>query len=249
MNSNCDSATRPPVEILRGASLFLDFDGTLVDIRATPDAVVVTAKLRRLLEKLQERLEGRVAIITGRATASVEELFRPVRILIGGSHGLEIPGEGAIQQRRPDCLDSIVAELRELERQYPGVLVEEKPLGVALHYRQAPDAEQACRMATDLAAERSGLEVQPGKMVFELKPVGGDKGAALRSLMARPSFVGSCPIFLGDDLTDEAGFVAARELGGAGVLIGEPRATAAAYRLGSVAEALDWLGRASEVAE
>ena len=237
---------RPPVDILRDASLFLDFDGTLVDIGATPDAVVVTVELRRLLEKLQEQLDGRVAIITGRAAARVEQLFRPVRILVGGSHGLEMPGEEGSQPGRPDGLDSIVAELRELERKYPGVLVEEKPLGVALHYRQAPDAEQACRAATDHAAERSGLEVQAGKMVFELKPAGGDKGAALRSLMARPPFLGSRPIFLGDDLTDEVGFSAARDLGGAGVLIGEPRATAAVYRLGSVAEALDWLGRASE---
>ncbi|HUE78611.1 MAG TPA: trehalose-phosphatase [Sphingomicrobium sp.] len=249
MNRNRASLTRPPVEILRGASLFLDFDGTLVDIRATPEAVVVTAKLRRLLEKLQQQLNGRVAIITGRAAANVEQLFRPVQILVGGSHGLELPGEGHEPQRRPDRLDSIVAELRGLERQYPGVLVEEKPLGVALHYRQAPDAEQACRAATDRAAERSGMEVQAGKMVFELKPVGGDKGAALRSLMARPPFPGSRPIFLGDDLTDEAGFAAARELGGSGVLIGEPRATAAAYWLGSVAEALDWLGRAIEAGE
>ena len=244
MNSNRAPKTRPPVGILRDASLFLDFDGTLVDIEATPQAVVVTAELRRLLETLQERLDGRVAIITGRSAASVEQLFRPARILVGGSHGLELPGE--CQDQRPDGLDSIVAELRELERRFPGVLVEEKPLGVALHYRQAPEAEQACRTATDVAAERSGMEVQAGKMVFELKPTGGDKGAALRSLMARPPFEGSRPIFLGDDLTDEAGFAAAGELGGAGVLIGEPRETAAAYWLGSVVEALDWLDQASE---
>ena len=248
MNRNCNSAPAPPVDILRDASLFLDFDGTLVDIGATPDAVVVTAELRRLVERLQAQLDGRVAIITGRAAAHVEQLFCPLRVLVGGSHGLEMPDEGECQQGRPDSLDSIIAEWRELERAYPGVLVEEKPLGVALHYRQAPDAEQACRAATELAAKRSGLEVQAGKMVFELKPPGGDKGAALRSLMARPPFLGSRPIFLGDDLTDEMGFAAARDLGGAGVLIGEPRATAAVYRLGSVAEVLDWLGRASEAA-
>ncbi len=247
MNSNRDPVTRPPPGILRDCSLFLDFDGTLVDIGATPDAVVVTAELRRLLEKLQERLSGRVAIITGRAAATVEQLFRPVRILVGGSHGLEIPGEG--RDQRPDGLDSVILELRELERAHPGVLVEEKPLGVALHYRLAPEAERACRAATDRAAERSGLEVQAGKMVFELKPAGGDKGSALRSLMARPPFLGSRPLFLGDDLTDEPGFIAARELGGAGVLIGEARPTAAAYRLDTVAEALDWLGHATATVE
>ena len=245
MNSNRAPTNQPPVESLRDASLFLDFDGTLVDIAATPDAIVVTAELRHLLEKLQQQLDGRVAIITGRAAASVEQLFQPVRILVGGSHGLEIPGDEQ-DPLRPDGLDLIVAELREVERRFPGVLVEEKPLGVALHYRQAPGAEQACRAATQRAAERSGLEVQAGKMVFELKPAIGNKGVALRALMARPPFHGTRPIFLGDDLTDEAGFAAARELGGAGVLIGAPRATAAVYRLGSVAEALEWLRRASD---
>jgi trehalose 6-phosphate phosphatase len=251
MNSITDNnlLTPPPVNLLRGAGLFLDFDGTLVDISATPDSVVVSAELQHLLEQLQEQLEGRVAIITGRSAAIVEQLLQPMRIPVGGSHGLEVPGGASLQNvARPDGLDSIIAELRELERRHPGVLVEEKPLGVALHYRQAPEAEQACRAATDSAAERSGLEVQAGKMVFELKPRGGNKGAALRSLMSRPPFKDSRPVFVGDDLTDEPGFAAARKLGGSGVLIGDPRPTAAYYRLPSVADALDWLDRAGEAA-
>ncbi|MBA3511333.1 trehalose-phosphatase [Sphingomonas sp.] len=249
MNRIPDSVSAPPTELLRGASLFLDFDGTLVDITATPDAVVVTEQLRRLLVTLQERLGERVAIITGRSASNVEGLFKPVPVLVGGSHGLEIPGDrGDDRIHRPAALDEIIAELREVERTYPGVLVEVKPLGVALHYRQAPDAEQACRTATEQAAARSGLEVQAGKMVFELKPRGADKGAAVRTLMSRPPFAGSRPVFLGDDLTDEPAFAAARELGGAGVLIGDPRPTAAAYRLPTVAAALEWLAEASGAA-
>ena len=249
MNHTPESVAAPPTELLRGASLFLDFDGTLVDITATPDAVVVTEQLRRLLATLLERLGQRVAIITGRSASSVEELFKPVPIIVGGSHGLEIPGErGHDRIERPAVLDEIVSELREVERTYPGVLLEMKPLGVALHYRQAPDAERACRTAAHDAAARTGLEVQAGKMVFELKPRGGDKGAAVRTLMSRPPFKDSQPVFVGDDLTDEPGFAAARKLGGSGVLIGDPRPTAAYYRLPSVADALDWLDRAGEAA-
>ena len=239
-------AARPPLELLRGASLFLDFDGTLVDIRPTPGAVRVSRMLRDLLLELKGSLEGRVAILSGRSVAEVEQLLSPVRILIGGSHGLEtqIPGGERLAIERPDCLDAVVAELRQVANQHPGVVIEDKPLGVALHYRQAPEAEEACRTAAISAAASNGLELQPGKMVFELRPGGANKGAALRKLMSEPPFRGTSPVFLGDDLTDEPGFEAADELGGVGVLIGAARPTAARYRLETVGEALAWLSDA-----
>jgi trehalose 6-phosphate phosphatase len=237
----------PPVTLLRGASLFLDFDGTLVEIAAEPDAVQVTSQLRQLLTLLQERLDGRVAILTGRAVDDVEARLQPVRMVLGGSHGLEtrINGASAASVERPLGLDQVVAELRALQQRYPGVIVEEKPFGVALHYRQAPEAEDACHAAVAEVARRCGLELQPGKMVFELKPPGGNKGAALLSIMEEPAFAGTRPVFLGDDLTDEPGFAAALQLGGAGVLIGEQRETEATYRLASVRDALAWLGQAA----
>lgn len=233
----------PPVTLLRGASLFLDFDGTLVEIAADPAAVEVTSELRSLLTVLQERLDGRVAVLTGRAADDVEAKLQPVRMVLGGSHGLEtrINGASAVRVERPRGLDEAISKLRVLQRRYAGVLVEEKPLGVAVHYRQAPGAEAACREAATEAARSCGLELQPGKMVFELKPPGGNKGAALRSIMEEPGFAGTVPVFLGDDLTDEPGFEAARQLGGAGVLVGEQRETAALYRIASVGEALEWL--------
>ncbi len=236
----------PPVTLLRGASLFLDFDGTLVEIAADPAAVQVSSELRSLLTLLQERLDGRVAILTGRAANDVESMLQPVRMVLGGSHGLEtrINGASAVRAERPHGLDQALEKLRALQQRYPGVLIEDKPLGVALHYRQAPEAEEACRTAVTEAALTCGLELQPGKMVFELKPPGGNKGAALLSMMDEPPFAGTVPVFLGDDLTDEAGFEAARRLGGAGVLIGEPRQSAATYRIASVREALDWLREA-----
>ena len=248
-NSDGNDRTSPPVSLLRGASLFLDFDGTLVDIAPTPDDVRVTAELRGLLSRLRDRLEGRVAILTGRPAEYVERVLDPVSLSIGGHHGLETR-HGAISTaiERPPILDEILAELRQLEREHPGVLIEDKPLGIAVHFRQAPEAEDACRAAIERAAERSGLHVQPGKMLFELRPGGADKGDALRRLMHQPPFAGTAPVFLGDDLTDEPAFVAAQELGGAGILIGHRTDTAANYRLESVERAADWLGKACEAA-
>jgi len=233
----------PPVELLRGASLFLDFDGTLVDIVPDPSAVEVTSGLRDLLAVLQERLGGRVAILTGRSASDVDARLQPVSMVLGGSHGLEtrIDGSAEALVERPPGLDDALAKLRALQERHPGVIVEEKPLCVAIHYRQAPQAEAACRAAVTEAAQAHGLEVQPGKMVLELKPAGGDKGAALRTIMEQGGFAGTRPVFLGDDLTDEPGFRAAAALGGAGVLVGEQRDTEALYRVESVSCALDWL--------
>jgi trehalose 6-phosphate phosphatase len=252
MTSTTDAVrgSRPPTALLKGSSLFLDFDGTLVDIAPRPDAVRVSAELRDLLERLRDRLGGRLAILTGRSAAEVERLLDPLSLAIGGHHGLETRNIGTSTSiDRPAVLDEIVKDLRRLERQHPGVLLEDKPLGIALHYREAPDAEESCRAAVEQAAERSGLEVQPGKMVFELRPGGANKGDALRRLLEAPLFAGSRPIFLGDDLTDEPAFTAAHELGGAGILIGERESTAAFYRLDSVAEALAWLEDACEAAQ
>lgn len=244
-NSDRTGSPRPPLDLLRGASLFLDFDGTLVDIAPRPDAVEVSDELRDLLTRLRDRLQGRVAILTGRPSGDIARMVDQASLAIAGHHGLETRhGDRSVAVDRPDILDELIAELRQLEQEYPGVLVEEKPLGVALHFRGAPDAEPACRRAIERAAERSGLEVQPGKMLFELKPRGPNKGEALRRLMDEPPFAGTIPVFLGDDLTDEPAFAAAQELGGAGVLIGDRTPTAARYRLSSVQEVLDWLEQA-----
>jgi trehalose 6-phosphate phosphatase len=241
---------RPPRELLRGASLFLDFDGTLVDLAPSPDEVLVTSELATLLDRLLDRLEGRIAILTGRSSHEVEELIGSRRLIIGGHHGLEMRSGGKVVSgiERPPVLDEIVRRLRIFENDHPGVLVEEKPLGVAVHFRAAPSAEEACRTAIAEAARGSGLVIQPGKMVFELRPGGSDKGDALRKLAGDMPFRGCRPVFLGDDLTDEPAFIAARQLGGAGILIGEPRATEATYRLPTVGETIGWLSNASEIA-
>ena len=127
-----------------------------------------------------------------------------------------------------------------------GVLVEEKPLGAALHYRAVPTAEAAAtQLATRLATD-AGLHLQTGKMMVEVRVAGADKGSALRQMMQAPALAGYKPVFLGDDDTDEPAMAAAATLGGAGILIGAPRATAAAWRLDSVADTLSWLEAATE---
>jgi trehalose 6-phosphate phosphatase len=143
-------------------------------------------------------------------------------------------------------LDQITSALRALEIDYPGVQIEEKPAGVAVHYRLAPRAAIACQEAAERAAMAIGMALQHGKMVIELLPVGTDKGAALRCFMSEQPFAGTHPIFIGDDLTDEHGFVAAREFGGVGILVGLERATAACYRLENVEAVRAWLGAACE---
>lgn len=243
-----DEPPPPPGGLLRGASLFLDFDGTLVDLAPTPDGVIVGEHLRDLLATLSDRLGGRIAILSGRSVAEIAAFLHPVAIAIGGSHGLELRriDGGHDAPDRPDGLDGVIDRMKAFAADWPGVLVEEKPLGAALHYRGAPEAEAACRRLAHEAAELTGLALQPGKMVFELKPEGGDKGRALGLFMADPLFQGTRPIFLGDDLTDEPGFAAAAAAGGAGILIGEPRETAATWRLDGVEAVLAWLADEAE---
>lgn len=238
--------SEPPVELLRGASLFLDFDGTLVDLALAPDAIEVAPETRELLARLDRCLEGRVAILTGRSLDDLTAHLHPVGINAAGSHGLERRGVAGVVQARPQGLDDAIEALRQLQTDFAGVLIEEKPLGVAVHYRAAPGAEDACRVAATAAAERAGMALQPGKMVFELKPAGGHKGSALRQFMAEAPFRSTRPVFIGDDLTDEHGFEAARALSGAGVLVGEARATAASYRLPGVRSVHRWLAAACE---
>jgi len=233
----------PPVSLLRDASLFLDFDGTLVAIAARPDAVAVEHRLHALLQQLGDRLGGRLAIVSGRAAANISGLLDHPALVIAGSHGAEIlrPG-GDIVAHKARPLDAVAqALLQGLIARHPQVLIERKPLGLALHYRQAPEAEGECRRVAEQIGARAGLDAQPGKKVIELRTRGIDKGTALSALMLEPPLRGGRPIFIGDDETDEAGFRAAAALGGAGVLVGDMRATAAAFRLANVDRTLAWL--------
>ena len=234
----------PPASLLTGAALFLDFDGTLAPIAATPDGVVVDGDLLTLLGELRDVLQGRLAIVSGRSIVTLRDLGF-ANFLLAGTHGLEFaqPGEQVEAAPRRPAVDDAEAAFHSFAEGKPGILVERKSISVGLHFRGAPQwGEQAGELASDLAA-KLGLAVQPGKMLFELRPGGADKGSAVHTLMARTPMAGGRPLFIGDDVTDEEGFAAATELGGAGILVGPPRTTLAAFSLEQVAAVRHYLAR------
>jgi trehalose 6-phosphate phosphatase len=233
----------PPADLLDGAALFLDFDGTLIELAETPDAIRVDPSLCPLLDRLRTRLGGRLAIVSGRSLADRDRYLSVSRIAFSGSHGLELrlPDGEHVPLHLPVGLDDVRAEARSFAAQSEGLLVEEKPAGVALHYRRAPGFGRAAAEFMEMLARRHELIVQHGNMVVELRPPGADKGDAVRALMLQQGFEGARPIFVGDDLTDEHAFAAAAHMGGAGILVGPERETGAIYRLPSVAAVAQWL--------
>lgn len=237
------SLAPPPQALLADAALFLDFDGTLVELAETPEAIHVPQSLPRLLGRLRDRLGGRVAVVSGRSVANLEGHLPLNGIPISGSHGLELRlRDGTlVPLHAPSTLKEVRAAVREFADKNNGLLVEEKPAGVALHYRQTPALEGPAICFIENLAGEAGLVVQRGNMVIEVRPHGADKGDAVRALMKEEPFTGAFPLFIGDDLTDEHAFAAVAAMGGAGILVGPQRETAARYGLPSVAAVAEWL--------
>ncbi len=235
----------PPAGLLADAGLFLDFDGTLVELAERPDAVVVGRELTGLLARLGHRLDGRVAIVSGRSIAQLDaflgDTVAPFAVV--GSHGAEIRRAGA-EAMLPDRPAALVAAERAFAARFgedDRIVIEVKTLGVAIHYRGAPEVAQEAHAMVEAFAARDGLAVQAGKMMIELRMDGHDKGTAIATLCEAAPFAGYAPVFVGDDLTDEPGMVVAAHHGGAGILIGAMRDSAARYRLPDVTSFLRWL--------
>lgn len=237
----------PPVLPERPA-LFLDMDGVLAPITATPAQVGPDPRRSRVLERLLDRLDGRLAVLSGRTIAEIDRICQGVVPCVAGVHGLERRGaDGVTRRLEPHpALGAVHDALAAFAASRPGVLVEDKALGVTLHYRQAPDQAGASRDLARTLAEAHGLTLQPGDMVQELKTPGADKGRALAAFMGEAPFAGAVPVMAGDDLTDEFAFAAAAELGGFGVLVGRPRATAARHGLADSGAVMDWLEHLAE---
>ena len=237
----------PSPGLLNAATLFLDLDGTLLDITDRPQDAVADAPTRDLLAALSEHLDGRLAIVSGRSLAQIDTIIGDIaaNLAISGSHGCEHRWNGILAHpERPAALDIAMGRMQAFADANPGTLVEDKSFGVALHFRMNPAAEgEALALVERLALEHD-LPVQHGRMMAELRVGGGDKGKAVRTLMQRAPMAGTTPVFAGDDLTDEAGFAAAQALGGAGILVGPARQTAAAYALPGPQALRGWLAEA-----
>lgn len=226
--------------IQRDWALFLDADGTLLELAPTPDEVIIPGTLLPQLRAMRVALSGALAIVSGRSLAQLHELFPGAPCMLVGQHGLECDAWPSPFDTTVDH-GVLLASARNVSDRFPGVVVEDKGAGIALHWRRNPGAEHALRqLARDYVDTLDGYMVQPGKMVVEVRPQGG-KRDALRYLMDRMPWRGRYPVFVGDDLTDESGFVEASRRGGIGILVGEDRASAATHRLDDVESVHAWL--------
>lgn len=238
----------PPPSLSGGASLFLDFDGTLVDIAERPDEVAVPRGLADLLFAMSARLHGRLALVSGRSIAQIDDLFdQPMhKLAISGSHGCEFRWQDqSVQPARPAAeLEHAARKFDDFAFGHPGTLVEIKTYGVALHYRGDPACAPYAQGLADHLATETGLVVENGKMVVELRYGGGDKGAALRHMMACAPMIGGKPFYLGDDLTDETAFAVVNAMDGVSVLVGPARVTNARCNLPGPAAVLAWMAEA-----
>jgi trehalose 6-phosphate phosphatase len=226
-------------------ALFLDVDGTLLELAPTPDAVRVPARVKSLLAGLVEAAEGAVALVSGRTIAQLDNWFAPLKLASAGLHGLERrDADGKVHRPPHDAraLQRARTFLAGRVKSQPALLLEDKQMALALHYRRAPELEATARAAIARAREIAGEGycVLEGKMVLELKPDGFSKPLAIAAFLAEPPFAGRTPLFVGDDRTDEAGLTFVEGLGGIAVHVGDSD-TSARWQLANVSAVHEWL--------
>jgi len=227
-----------------GWAFFLDIDGTLLALAATPADVTVDSGLKQTLGRLRTATGGALALISGRPISEVDSLFAPLSLPTAGQHGIERrDGSGIVHRHaaRSCRFGEIKQRLAPLIARHPGLLVEEKGVTLAIHYRQVPSlGGHLHRLLRELVYPAKGLRLQPGKMVVEILPVGRDKGSTITEFMSESPFRGKIPVFLGDDVTDEYGFSAVNAMAGHSIKVGSGR-SAARWRLPDVNAVRAWL--------
>jgi trehalose 6-phosphate phosphatase len=230
-------------------ALFLVIDGTLVPIAPTPAEVRPSPELPRLLARAAADLDNALAIVSGREVTSIDQVTHAVVPYAAGSHGAEFRlglGQPILRPGpQPDIAGLESAVLARMG-EWPGLLIEPKRAGLAVHYRKAPDLGPLVH--AELAALLSGraqpdLALLQGDHVVEVRSPAHNKGEAVRRIMADPTFHGRRPVFIGDDVTDEDGFVAVQELDGMAIVVGDRRPTLATRKIASVAAVLDLIAR------
>ncbi len=242
----------PPQLDANTTALFLDFDGTLVEIAEQPEWVEVPAALRRQLASAYDCLAGAMAIVSGRSISALDQLLAPLSLPAAGIHGHQLrePGSTEIRELSGSNIPNALRKpVDELVARYPALRIEPKGASLSLHYRQAPqlanEAESVMQtLVTDLGPQ---FQLMAGKMVFEVRPSLAHKGSAIARFMELAPFVGRQPVFVGDDVTDEDGFKRVNEMGGWSVLVSEnSMQTNARYRLKDVSAVARWLSSMTE---
>ena len=214
-----------PRDIARSGAVFLDFDGTLVEIAPRPDSIVVPGGLPGMLDALCHVTGGACAVISGRSISTLDGFLAPARLAIAGEHGaaLRRSGDAAVERiDAPDVPVEWITAAEAMVARHPGALIERKPAGLTLHARACPDALPGfAAVLAAMAAEDARFVLLHAHMAVELRPAGADKGRALAALMAQPPFAGRVPVFVGDDVTDEDAIAAAEALGGVGYRVAD----------------------------
>lgn len=244
------SVPKPLPGLVTDSALFLDFDGTLVAIAAQPELVTVPEGLVPLLSRLSTALGGALAIVSGRKMSDLDAYLAPLALPSAAEHGAaQRLADGRLVQLARPPLQGVIRVMLALASEHPGLRVEVKTAAVALHYRHAPEQASLCLETLVEAIKLTpGIELLHGKFVLEVKPVGVSKGSAIDIFMSHPPFAGRTPVFVGDDTTDEAGFLAVQALGGTGIKVG-PGATTAHLHCSDPAAVLDWLTAVAETLE
>ena len=225
-----EGATTSDVAALGDAplALFLDVDGTLLDLAARPEDVVTPAGLVSTLAGAERKLAGALALISGRSIDDIDRLFMPLRLRVSGVHGAEIrfhPDASMAPTMAADLPQSLLVALRRAVAPFPGVFVEDKRFSFTVHYRLAPSAERPVRDAVRRLVESIPLrvDVMDAHCAIEIKSPCFDKGGAIAAFLSTSPFRGRTPIFIGDDTTDESGFALVSARGGLAYAVGGPR--------------------------
>lgn len=217
-------------------ALFLDFDGTLVEIAPSPEDVKIDRRLPGALDALRVRLGGAVALVSGRPVAFLDEVMTPYRFDTAGLHGAQIRlgGADAPLAAPSEALHAATRKMVRFANAHVGVIVEDKRQSVALHWRLAPSlADEALALMEQVSAEIGpSMRLQRGKAVAELVPASASKGGAIDWLLQQEIYAGRTPVFIGDDITDEDGFSAVNAADGLSIRIGGGD-TCARHRLAS----------------
>jgi trehalose 6-phosphate phosphatase len=221
----CRMKQSPPPPALDWC-LFLDVDGTLVELTDTPSQTAADPEIKSLLREVAERLGGAVALVSGRKIATLDELFAPLKLPAAGLHGVERrKAGGAIQGASfvDSQLDGARAAIKMLVEAHPGTLFEDKDRTLAVHFRLAPQFAEIMRQSIIDIAKPLGTNyhIQNGKMLFEIKPRGFSKATAIKAFMKESPFGGRQPVFIGDDLTDQDGFAIVEAQGGISIGVGD----------------------------